>query len=88
MAGSAIRHLSASASSCRDGYHGRPSEPGRPAQINGERLATGPFGAIVGKLGTCGALGATVGACVVESCHATGTHEPVAQMMLVTAVPW
>ena len=30
---------------------------GRPARLNGERLATGPFGAIVGKLGMRAAVG-------------------------------
>jgi signal transduction histidine kinase len=30
---------------------------GRPARLNGERLATGPFGAIVGKLGLRAAVG-------------------------------
>ena len=31
--------------------HTATLQTGRPARINGERLATGPFGAIVGKLG-------------------------------------
>jgi hypothetical protein len=30
---------------------------GRPARLTGERLATGPFGAIVGKLGMRAAVG-------------------------------
>ena len=33
---------------------------GRPARINGERLATGPFGAIVGELGLRAAVGTPI----------------------------
>src|SRR5690349_25010122 len=33
---------------------------GHPARVNGERLATGPFGAIVGKLGLRAAVGTPI----------------------------
>jgi len=64
---------------------------GRPARINGERLATGPFGAIVGRLGLRAAVatpivvggrywGATVAATSRED-FAAGTESRMAAFM-------
>ena len=40
--------------------HAAVLRTGRPARINGERLATGPFGAIVGELGLRAAAGTPI----------------------------
>ena len=78
----------------RDGHYGRPAN-GLPARINGERLAQGPFGAIVGRLGLRAAVatpivvegrywGVTVAATPREDFPA-GTESRVADFMELAA---
>ena len=76
--------------------HAEALRTGLPARINGERLATGPFGAIVGRLGLRAAVatpivvggrywGVTVAATSRED-FAVGTESQMADFMELAAM--